>query len=317
MRYSFTSFPSSVVIHLKVVQTVKMSSVPRARRVYSVCGHWQEDECPTTEVNKPGTLSRLLNRFSRRELPTRTETIYLLGFCKLCRTEYNVEGSILDLQTVILNYWAVKNWLGLSDPVPASRVPTSIVFAEPSSRFQHVTNRRLEIAMLANQLACAPFSGSLGDLYRRLELVRERTLQWAAGSPSPSPSSPGRSHIFRPEPDAMIQPRQVHEATLSILSGGPTQNEQATIAPEDAKNTKVCHGDMEADLNNSPTQELVSRFSVSTISSTSSSQSTRNFSDDSDDSSNDEMAGRECIVIHYSPHIPQDDKFGPPAGNWI
>lgn len=285
-----------------------------ARHVYTVCGHWkQEDECPTSKNNKSGALGKFFNRFGGRAIPTRPETIYLPGFCEPCRIEYDVEGSPsnLDLHSLILNYWAFKNWLGISEPVPASQVPASIVF-DPSSRFQYATNRRLEIAMLANQLACSPSSGSIGELLHRLEIVRETTLEWASSLPSPCSYPPSRSHIFRPEQDATIQPQQVHETTLSILCGGPVQvheetlsilcggpvqNERAAISPKDETNTPANQG-------------LVSRFSVSTV--------------DSDHSSNDEMAGQECIVVYYQredfPEFrdsPEGHISGPPAGNWI
>lgn len=291
-----------------------MSSV---RRVYSVCGHWkEEDKCPTKN-NKSG-LSRLLSRFGRAELPTRIGTVYLMGFCYCCRAAYNLEGSTLDLQYVILNYWAYKNWLGISDPVPPSRVPAAIVFAEPSSRLQHATNRRLEIVMLVNQLACTPFAGGVGELFHRLELVREKTLEWAASPPSPFSYSPGKSHILRREQ----QPRQVHEDTLSTLCEGQGQNETPTAEIEEERNTKVGHSDPGANLNNSHSQELVSRWSHSTASS----QSTQRFlvfSGDFDHSSNEEMAGHEYIVIYYRREdFPEfsyrsPDHTGPPPGNWI
>lgn len=285
-----------------------MSSVPRTRRVYAVCGHWQEDKCSTQ--NNKSSIGKLLNRLARAELPTRTETVFILNFCPSCRAAYNLEGPNVDLQAVILNYWAFKNWQGLSEPVPASRVPASILFSDPSSRFQHATNRRLEIAMLANQLACTPSAGSVGDLYHRLELVRERTLQWAANLSSPFLYSPGRSHILRQEQDVMTQPRQVHETTLSILCDGPGPNDQPTAEVEDDRNPKVSHGNTEANLNISHDQGLVSRWSHSTTSS----RNTQTFSDDSDHSSNDKLvADQERIIIYFQ----REDFSEPPAGNWI
>ncbi|KAM7192347.1 hypothetical protein V8F33_008360 [Rhypophila sp. PSN 637] len=175
--------------------------VPVARKhVYSVCGHSRySDECPITPG---GTKTPLLRRFQdklfRSEIPTRPETLFMMGFCHACRAHYDFAGrSYFDLQTVILRYWAFKNWHGWARPVPANRVPLDILFGESKSHteaeLEAAMNCRLEIEMMFDQIACVP-KAPMEETLPRLELVRSSTLEWAT-----RPFTPfrlGQSHIL-------------------------------------------------------------------------------------------------------------------------
>lgn len=204
-----------------------MSPVAR-KHVYSVCGHtrYTDEECPPNCESKTPLMRLFKFRFGKGGIPTRPETLYMMGFCHDCRSFYDFAGrTYFDLKTVILRYWAFKSWQDISEPIPASRVPLQILFGKPpphiEAQIQAFMDHRLEILMLFDQMACVP-ERPMEETLMRLERVRSATLKWATRGPAPF--RPGQSHILnnitKPEEDIPIfRGPQAHDITLSALCG--------------------------------------------------------------------------------------------------
>ncbi|KAK4208686.1 hypothetical protein QBC37DRAFT_431563 [Rhypophila decipiens] len=319
------------------------------KHVYSVCGHCRySDECPITPG---GTKTPLLRRFQdkllRSEIPTRPETVFMMGFCHACRAHYDFAGrSHFDLRTVILRYWAFKNLHGWARPVPANRVPLDILSGESSSHaeteLEAAMNGCLEIEMMLDQVACVPKAPEEETL-ARLELVRSATLEWATRPVTPFRL--GQSHILNKtemtnEPEKQEKappPPQADRPTLLALCG-IDRTFPRILDPESFD--KITGGWYEATGQQTPKTtttdqqqpEPVSRWSYSTVSSVASSVD----SDCDDDEINVCLAEVEILrpvcyqpgtpaetelpilrPVVYQPAVKEPEEVLKPEGNWI
>ncbi|KAK3943129.1 hypothetical protein QBC46DRAFT_244030, partial [Diplogelasinospora grovesii] len=150
------------------------------RTVFTVCCHNTEKtyHCEAHRQRARGGYWRLCwpTQCSRKE----ETTAITYGFCPDCELYYRPFNT-RDVNA-ILNYWAFKNDRQWTAPVDAAQVPADKVFGRGDFGWDDPRQIRCELIMLANQCSRKVYSGDHGlisDWIRKLENIRQSTLDWA------------------------------------------------------------------------------------------------------------------------------------------
>ncbi|KAK3394289.1 hypothetical protein B0H63DRAFT_42151 [Podospora didyma] len=157
------------------------------RKIYTVCAHYREANQACARRKGRRRSWNVWSKFSSCKKSISTEIKF--GFCRECRSFY--QGYITKDVGAILNYWAYKNRHGYSDPVPAHLVPADVVFGYPAVN-EESKLIRYELMAILYQL---PWRiKNMNDWMRKLEEIRNLTLNWAAEPPPPPPFSTTPCH---------------------------------------------------------------------------------------------------------------------------